>query len=122
MTEMDESTMHRPERRKTLTGDQARIWREGLGLSVTKAGESLNLSNPNVTFRAYERGKSPAPPTVALMDMIACVALALAKLRDGNVNAAESFLLAALPEPVLHSMERPHKAPPAQRDKIYSRP
>lgn len=101
------------ERRKVVSASEARLWRESLGLSVASAGAALNLSNPSVTFRSYERpgGKTPAPPTVALMDMIALVVAAMTKIKRGDLKGAEAYLIAALPEPVLERMDRAQRAP-----------
>lgn len=98
------------ERRKTMTGADARHWRMGLGLSMTEAGDVLNLSNPSVTFREYERagepgGKSPSPPTVALMDMTATMAMALIHLRAGSPVEAAAALIDAMPTPILKRIQ-----------------
>lgn len=80
-----------------------RCWREGLGLSVTAAGQTLNLGNPSVTMRAYERegsGRAPAPPTVALMDTLVTITQALLAMRAGEIHRAEALLAEALPTPL----------------------
>lgn len=90
--------------RKTITGVQARHWRTRLGLSATEAGDALNLSNPNVTFREYERGKAPGPPTVALMDLTMAAAIALHHIERGDLAAARRNLVEALPKTIVASV------------------
>lgn len=97
-------------RRKTMTGAEARRWRMGLGLSVTEAGDALNLNNPSVTFREYERagepgGRSPSPPTVALMDLTASMAMALIHLGAGSPAEAAAVLITSLPTPILKRIQ-----------------
>lgn len=93
--------------------DEVRAWREALGLSVTAGGQVLNLSNPSVTMRAYERegtDRAPAPPTVAYMDALTLMTLALDAMRKGDHQKAELWMLEAVPAPIrerLYGFEQP---------------
>ena len=83
----------------------ARAWREALGLSCTEAGNALNLSNPNVTFREYEGGRPIAPPTALLMDLTAAVSIALVLLRTGLNNDAYELLWGFMMPPMRQAIQ-----------------
>lgn len=107
---IDALQLYRLSRAIKPTPGDVRSWRESLGLSVSDAGRTLNLSNPSVTIRAYERDgadRAPGPPTVSLMETITVMTLALLALRAGDANRAELYLLEALPNPVLDQLRAP---------------
>lgn len=76
-----------------------REWRQSMGFSCAEAGASLNLSDPNDTWRKYESGaKEPAAPTIQLMHRLEDCRDALKQLLEGDHAACEATLRRALPE------------------------
>lgn len=87
--------------------EDIRDWLLHHGLSDQEGADALDLSNRDVIMREYKSGKrTPAPPTLRLMDTTAAVVDALVLLRLGKALEARCALEAALMPALQRTVDR----------------